>query len=75
MAIARETSQIFADHTILTSHNVSVAELNSDVLKTINGGTQTFTSVDSAEQRSEDEAFYMNNEYLYTLKALGIPLA
>jgi ATP-dependent DNA helicase PIF1 len=75
ITMARETPKIFADRVILTSHNTSVAELNSDVLKTINGDAQTFTSVDSAEQRSEDKAFYMNDEYFHTLKASGIPSA
>jgi ATP-dependent exoDNAse (exonuclease V) alpha subunit len=71
--MARETPKIFADRAILASHNTSVAELNNDILKTMGGETQTFTSVDSAEQRSEDEAFHMNDEYLHTFEAFGIP--
>jgi hypothetical protein len=73
--IARETPEIFADRVILASHNTSVAKLNNNVLKTINDDAQTFTSVNSAEQRSKDKTFYINNKYFHILKASGIFLA
>jgi hypothetical protein len=37
--MARETPEIFANRVILASHNTSVAELNSDILKMIGGDT------------------------------------
>jgi Golgi nucleoside diphosphatase len=52
-----------------------VAELNDDILKTINDDAQTFISVNSVEQRSEDKTFYINNKYFHTLKVSKISSA
>ena len=75
MARARETPELFAERAILASHNTSVAELNSDILQIMGGDPQTFVSVDRAEQGADDEAFHMDDEYLHTLEASGIPPA
>lgn len=75
MATARETPELFADRAILASHNTSVAELNSDILRMMDGDSQVFTSVDHAEQGADNEAFHMDDEYLHTLETSGIPPA
>jgi hypothetical protein len=75
MERARETPELFAERAILASHNTSVADLNSDILRLMSGEAQTFVSVDSAEQGADDEAFHMDDEYLHTLEASGIPPA
>jgi hypothetical protein len=51
-----------------------VAELNDNILKTIGGDAQIFTSVNNAEQRFKDKAFHINDKYFYTLKASEISL-
>lgn len=49
MARARATPELFAKRAILASHNISVVELNGDVLQMMGGDLQVFTSVDHAE--------------------------
>jgi len=73
--MARNTPELFAQRALLASHNTSVSELNNDILATMGGDPQHFISVDTAEQGADNEAFHMDDEYLHTLEASGIPPA
>jgi hypothetical protein len=75
MVAAYTIPKLFAECAILASHNTLVSELNNDILGTMRGDPQVFTSVDYAEQETDDDAFHIDDEYLPTLKASGIPPA
>ena len=69
--------QYFAEHTILTSRNDDVDDINSEILKQFPGEERMFLSADSVRNNREngnDDLLYPVG-YLNSINCSGLPLA
>ena len=71
------SDQYFTEHTILTSRNDDVDDINSEILKQLPGEEREFLSADSVKNNREngnDDLLYPM-EYLNSINCSGLPLA
>ena len=64
----------FAEHTILTSHNDDVDDINEEMLKLFPGKERVFISADSVKDNGEGELLYPV-EHLSSINCSGLPLS
>ena len=64
----------FAEHTILTSHNDDVDDINEEMLKLFPGEKRVFMSADSVKDKKEGELLYPV-EHLNLINCSGLPLS
>ena len=71
------SDQYFAEHTILTSRNDDVDDINSEMLKHFPGEEREFLSADSVKNNRENgnDDFLYPVEYLNSINCSGLPLA
>ena len=81
LSASSNNSAYFAEHTILTSRNSEVAELNNTLLNQFPGADKTYNSADSvvSEVAADHELEHLQSSYapevLVSMNASWVPLA